>query len=105
MRKEIVINRKVYPACEITFNAICQLEDMGISLADMENKSLSLIRAYAAMCMNAKAEQAGAEIEAHILGGGSMEDIAATLGEAIEESGFFQALSQRAQETDGESKE
>lgn len=105
MKKEIVINGRVYPTREITFNAICQLEDMGIPMADVENKSLSFVRAYAAMCMGKKAEQAGEELEAHVLGGGSVEDITSILGEAIEESGFFQALSARAKETDSESKE
>lgn len=104
MTKEIVINGKVYPAKEITFNSVCQFEDMGIPMSEIEAKSIMFIRAYAAMCMDKKAEQAGEEIEKHIMNGGSMEDIAKVLRDAVEESDFFQALSKRAETTDSESK-
>lgn len=104
MKKEIVINDKVYPAKEITFNSVCQFESMGIPMSEIEDKSIMFIRAYAAMCMDKKADQAGEEIEKHILNGGSMDDIAEVLREAVEESGFFQALSKRAEKENSESK-
>ena len=104
MQKEIVINRKAYPAKEITFNTVCQFEDMGVPMSEIENKSIMFIRAYAAMCMGKKADQAGEEIERHIMNGGSMEDLAEVLHQAVEESGFFQALSKRAETADSESK-
>jgi len=52
------------------------------------------------MCMGVKADQAGEEIEKHILNGGTMEEIADVLRQAVEESGFFQALSKRAETAD-----
>lgn len=103
MQKEIVINGKAYPAKDITFNTVCQFEDMGIPMSEIESKSIMFIRAYAAMCMGKKADQAGEEIEKHIMNGGSMEELAEVLRQAVEESGFFQALSKRAEATGSES--
>lgn len=102
MKRNVVINGRVYPTVEVTFNTICEFEDMGVPMAEIEKKSVMLLRAYAALCMGKKAADAGAEIEQHIVNGGSFDDIAAALTEAIEESGFFQALSKRAEETDSE---
>ena len=103
MQKEIVINGKAYQTKEISFNTVCQFEDMGIPMSEIEEKSIMFIRAYAAMCMGKKADQAGDEIEKHIMNGGSMDEIAEVLRQAVEESGFFQALSKRAETADSES--
>lgn len=104
MVKEIVVNGKVYATKPVTFNTICQFEDMGIPMSEIEHKSVMLLRAYAAICMEKKAEQAGVEIEQHVLNGGTFDEIANALNQAIEESGFFQALSKGAEAADNESK-
>lgn len=103
MQKEIVINGKAYPTKEITFNTVCQFEDMGIPMSEIETKSIMFVRAYAAMCMDKKADQAGDEIEKHVMNGGSIDELADVLRQAVEESGFFQALSKRAETADSES--
>jgi hypothetical protein len=103
MQKEIVINGKAYPTKEITFNTVCQFEDMGIPMSEIEAKSIMFVRAYAAMCMDKKADQAGDEIEKHVMNGGSIDELADVLRQAVEESGFFQALSKRAETADSES--
>lgn len=103
MQKEIVINGKMYPTKEITFNTVCQFEDMGIPMSEIEAKSIMFVRAYAAMCMDKKADQAGDEIEKHVMNGGSIDELADVLSQAVEESGFFQALSKRAETADSES--
>lgn len=103
MQKEIVINGKMYPTKEITFNTVCQFEDMGIPMSEIEAKSIMFVRAYAAMCMDKKADQAGDEIEKHVMNGGSIDELADVLRQAVEESGFFQALSKRAETEDSES--
>lgn len=103
MKNKVTINGKSYPAKEITFNAVCQFEDMGVQLTEIEKKSIMLLRAYAAVCMNCDAEKAGAELEAHITSGGDLKDLSGALSAAVEESGFFQALSKRAEEADGKS--
>lgn len=103
MQKEIVINGKAYHTKEITFNTVCQFEDMGIPMSEIEEKSIMFIRAYAAMCMDKKADQAGDEIEKHVMNGGSIDELADVLRQAVEESGFFQVLSKRAETADSES--
>lgn len=103
MQKEIVINGKAYPTKEITFNTVCQFEDMGIPMSEIEAKSIMFVRAYAAMCMDKKADQAGDEIEKHVMNGGSIDELADVLRQAVEESGFFRAMSKRAETADSES--
>lgn len=100
--KKLVINGKEYPASEITFNTVCQFEDMGVQLSEIEKKSIMLLRAYVAVCMNCDAEAAGKELEAHIVNGGDLKDISSALNKAVEESGFFQALAKRAEEKNSE---
>lgn len=104
MERTITINGKLYPAKEVTFNTVCQFEDMGIQMSEIDKKSVMLVRAYAAVCMNCDSDKAGNEIEQHIIGGGTLEEIAGAMNKAIEDSGFFQALSKRAKETDSEGK-
>lgn len=103
--KKITLNGKSYPAEEVTFNTICKFEDMGVQMSEIGKKSITLIRAYVAACMDCDAETAGKEIESHIVAGGDLESITAALNHAIEESGFFQALSKRAEEKSSESAE
>ena len=88
----MTINGKTYKPVDLDFNAICDLEDLGISLQDIQNKNLSLIRAFLMMSGNMTKEEAGAEIQAHLASGGNFESLAEPLGKAFEESGFFQAL-------------
>ena len=45
MKKEITINGHIYPTKEITFNTVCQIEEMGIPMAEIEEKSIMFIRA------------------------------------------------------------
>ena len=90
--KTFTINNKVITAKEFDLNMVCDLEEAGVSLDDKKMK-FSFIRAYLAMCANITTEKAGKELEEHVKNGGSLEDIANVIGEMIEESGFFRALS------------
>lgn len=87
------LNGKSYPAREIDFNMICDLEENGLSLEQIEEKPMSMIRYYIAFCMKANKEIAGREIEGHLVNGGDLSDIAEVMNGAMENSGFFQALS------------
>jgi len=40
MQERIVINGKGYPTKEITFNTVCQFEDIGVPMSDIEAKSI-----------------------------------------------------------------
>lgn len=90
--KTFRLDGKVYEAKEIDFNMICDLEEQGISLEEIEKKPMSMMRTYIGFCINGTKEMAGKLIENHLVNGGSMSDIAEVMGEAMTESGFFQAL-------------
>lgn len=91
----ITINGKTYNEAEITFNAICELESAGINIMDIRKGGLGILRAYLALCIGniGAIDLAGEEIQAHIINGGDMNDLAKALSKAVEESDFFQALS------------
>lgn len=90
----MTINGKTYKMPELNFNAICQLEDMGISLTDFDKKPMAAIRGFLALAIG-DAETAGKELEAHIINGGDLSEIADEITKAVQNSGFFQALSAR----------
>ena len=97
--KTFVLNGKTYPIKDMGVNMICDFEDMGISLNDMQNKTFSFVRAYIAMCMNSTLEKAGREIELHLMNKGKMDDLMNPLKDAMENSDFFRAL-QENEETE-----
>lgn len=101
------VNGKEYNAKPIEFNTICDLEDMGVSIAEGKGKSFSLFRAYFALCAGKDIEFATKEIQAHIVGGGSIKDISEAMDKEMDKSDFFQALKQSAEEniTEGEEAE
>ena len=86
------INGKIYKMPELSFNAVCQLEDMGISLTDFDKKPMAAIRGFLALAIG-DVEAAGRELEAHIVNGGDFTEIVGEITKAVQESGFFQALS------------
>ena len=96
------VNGKEYKEAEITFNAVCELEEMGCPLTSIKNSSFSVARAYLALCMgggnNAK-ELAGQEIQKHVIAGGDISWIVEAFGKAIENSDFFQSLN-KSKETE-----
>lgn len=97
------INGKTYKMPELNFNAMCQLEDMGISLADFEKKPMAAIRGFLALAIG-DTETAGRELEAHIVNGGDFTDIVGEITKAVQDSGFFQALSTKQIQKPDESK-
>ena len=101
------INGKDYKELEIDFNAVCELEDMGIKIFNLKGVSAAKIaRAYAALCMGGAdmLEVAGAEINQHVVNGGELAPITEAFGKAVSESGFFQALKATAEERNTASK-
>lgn len=91
--KTFVLNGKAYPEKEIGFNMICDLERMGLPLDEIEKNPMSMLRYYVSTCIGSNEEYAGKEIENHIINGGDLSDIAGVLSDAMDASGFFQALS------------
>lgn len=94
MSRFFTVNGKRYQAKPFDFNTVCNLEDNGVSLQDMEKKPMSMVRAYFAECFNGDKEKAGEELQAHVVAGGKFEDIYNVMGEEMNDSDFFQALNQ-----------
>lgn len=105
--KTFSINEKAYNAKPFDFNLVCDLEDMGISLQEMGKKRMSVIRAYFALCAGMSNEDAGLEIEKHIIAGGSLEDLSAAMNDEMEKSDFFRTLfkKEEAEVTENQSEE
>jgi hypothetical protein len=89
--KNFTINRKVYKAKEFDFNLVCDLEDEGISLEAMQDKPMSMMRAYFGICAGIGRNAAGEEMQKHIVSGGSFEEMAEAMSDAMEQSDFFRA--------------
>lgn len=86
------INGKKITAKAIDFNTICDLEDYGLNFADIQKKSTSFMRAYLAISAGIDTEEAGLEMQNHIIGGGNFEDLIKAMTKEIENSDFFRNL-------------
>lgn len=97
--KNVTINNHIYPNVYIGFNVMCKWARLGIDISNTENAMMSfpLIQAYVAELMKSDLEKAGNEIDAHLMNGGTFEDIANGLTEAFTESGFFRAIGKSEQ--------
>lgn len=95
MAKKFKLNGKEVTAREFDYNLICDMEEVGFSLDDFEEKPFQSLRGYVALCKKCTVEKAGKEISEHVENGGDLEDIMKVMGEQIENSGFF-----RGQQTD-----
>lgn len=93
--KTFTVNKIVYTAKPFTFNMICDLEDMGISMEAMANRPMSAVRGYLAICMGSDKDDAGVQMEQHLINGGNFEDVIEAMTEAMNESDFFQSLSKK----------
>lgn len=89
------INGKELKQTEVTFNFICQMEDMGIEIG-ADRKTMSMLRGFIAICLDETVEEAGEDIEKYIIDGGDMKELVKFMTDAMEESGFFQALAKKA---------
>lgn len=91
MRK-ITINGKNYNAKPFDFNLVCDLEDLGIAIADLGIKPMVTLRAYVALCMGKDLAVAGKEIEKHLAKGGNFDEAIKVMSEEMEASDFFRTL-------------
>lgn len=96
MKKEMItVNGKSYQAKEVDFNFICRLELDGIEFSKIDKNYMNLIKSYVAYCMNIDTEDAGKEIEQHLINGGSFNDFNDIITQKMEDSDFFRALGQK----------
>lgn len=96
-----IVNHKRYTARAFDFNMMCDLEDEGYTLQDMVKKPLSMTRAYFAICAELEKEEAGKELEAHMVEGGTLEAVSKAMSKEMAESDFFQSL-KKTEKTEAE---
>ena len=92
MRRFVTINDREYEVPEVNFDTICQLEESGIYLMNMdrnERKIATMIRALVAWVTGLDLKAASAEISEHIANGGNIMDITNEIIGAITDAGFF----------------
>ena len=94
------VNNKRYVAKEFDFNTLCDLEDMGVSLDSAQEKSMSMVRAYFALCTGRGKEYAGKEMQEHLISGGSFDDVVEAMSEEMNNSDFFQSLAKNKETND-----
>ena len=90
--KTIHINGKTYQGAEMTFNNVCRMEEMDAPITLGQKVTFSMLRAYLAICMNTSKENAGEELEKHVINGGNTDEVSEAMAEAIENSDFFRKL-------------
>lgn len=93
--KSFELNGKKVIAKDIDFNAIAELQEMGVDI--FADKGISSIRGYVAYCLGIDKEEAGNEIEAHIIASDcspmdALNEIASVMSEKLGESGFFRKV-------------
>lgn len=90
--ERFTVNKRSYEAREIDFNFICDLQEAGIGLDEIQRKILPATRVYVAYCMGTAVEIAGNEINSHVINGGDLTELINVFTEKASESGFFRAL-------------
>lgn len=94
MTNTFTLNGNLVVAKKFDFNLICDLEDFGVSIQDVGKKPMPMIRAYIALCLGSSLDVAGHEIEQHIIGGGSFDEVMNAMSKEMENSDFFRNLNQ-----------
>ena len=92
----MILNGKEITAKPTDFNATIELNDLGGDIYSFGTKPLAALRAYLAYCEGVSAEEAGQEIEAHIVGGGDLSDLSTAFMKACDDSAFFKAMITKA---------
>ena len=90
-----VINDKRYTSKEFTFGTIRKFEGMGLSMADIQSKPMTLVAAYLSYCANISIDAADEEINEHIIKDGSFDEILKIITEEMNNSRFFQHLNKK----------
>ena len=102
MAKKLVINGTEYEYPEMDFNAICDLQENGVDVFNpktMSKKPILTARAIVAWALGVDVEEAGEEIQKHIINGGNLDGLFTGFFEVVEESGFFKSLKGRNEKT------
>lgn len=101
MANTFTINGKKYTAKPFDFNLVCDLEESGVPISDMKKKPTATARAYFALCYDGDKDDAGTEIEQHMIAGGTLTELMQCMMKEMNASDFFQALSQNKKKKAG----
>lgn len=83
------LNNVTYKTKQFDFNLLCDLEDYGIDIENINKKPMSLLRAYISLCAGMTIENVGNEIKEHVVNGGNLNDIMQPIQKEINNSDFF----------------
>ena len=97
MSRFFTINKQRYTALPFSFNMVCDMETLGIPMEQMQQKPFSMMRAYFSLCGDISLDDAGKELQEHIIGGGDFEDLTQAMSEEMENSDFFRSLNKRTE--------
>ena len=97
---KFTINGNEYEGAKYNYNTSCQFEEMGVNISDIAKKPMGVMRAYLAISSGMDMEDAGNEIEQHLIGGGDLTEIQSALAKEMSDSGFFKRLLEMATQTD-----
>lgn len=86
------INGKEYEGAKYNYNTSCLFEEMGVNVSEIAKKPQSVLRAYLAISSGMDLDDAGNEIEAHLINGGDLSEIQSAFAKELSESGFFKSL-------------
>lgn len=95
--KKIEINGKKYDIVPMDANTVCDLDEIGISLADYATKPIAFMRAYLSLVMGIDKRDAGI-----VLGESPkaiIDQLSAVVKQEIENSGFFRKLNESQKES------
>lgn len=96
--KRFKVNGKEYVAKELDFNAVCDLEEMGANVTQINKNAMSVVRGYVAYCGNMDPEDAGKEIQEHVIKGQNFNDVIEIIKDQMLTSDFFRSLNQTEEE-------
>lgn len=79
---------------ELDYNTMCELEEMGISISELSNKPMSIIRTLIFFALKKEdnkitMKEVGRQISEYLKNGGKLEAISEAIEVAIKDSGFF----------------
>lgn len=90
--KKFTINNIEYNYKNISFDIMCQLEDLGTQPGDIFVKPMNFVRAYFAVLADIDLASASKEIETHMTAGNTLSQLLDLINDDLENSDFFQGI-------------
>lgn len=94
---KFTVNGNEYEGAKYDFNTHCNLSEMGVNALDIRKKPESVARAYFAISSGLTTQEAGEEMEKHIIAGGDLSEIIIALLTEMDQSDFFRSITKRNQ--------